>query len=80
MIKCYEIVPMDDGYTRLCESKETGLQYLEPKGSLNFKETILFLNKNNAEAWLQLWGMEHQYLVEECWLSPNIVAECSWRD
>jgi hypothetical protein len=71
---------MDDGYTRLCESKETGLQYLEPKGSLNFKETILFLSKAKADAWLQLWGMENQYCAEECWLSPNIVAECSWSD
>jgi hypothetical protein len=80
MIKCYQIVPMSSGYTRLCESKETGLQYLEPKGSLNFKETILFLSKARAENWLRLWGMEHQYLAEECWLSPNIVAECSWSD
>lgn len=80
MIKCYQIVPVDDGYTHLCESEETGLQYLGLKGSLNFKETIFFRDKNNADAWLRLWGMENQYLAEECWLSPNAVAQCRWRD
>ena len=50
----YHIVPIDDGYTVVCQDKNTGELYLYKKSNKRNPEVLIFSSEQAADEWLKL--------------------------
>lgn len=73
----YQIVPIDDGYTFLCQNKNTNELYLRRKDEGKSPESLIFSSLRAAEEWIkQSTILNTRFKVEEFGAS-NIVANLS---
>lgn len=69
----YQIVPIDDGYTFLCQNKNTNELYLRQKSEGKSSESLIFSSRQAAEKWIeQSTILNKRFKVEE-FCASNII-------
>ena len=71
----YHIVPKDDGYTFLCQDKNTSELYLHKKSAGRNPESLIFSSKQAAEEWIELTRLPKERFKTERFGTINKIEE-----
>lgn len=61
----YHVVPIGDGYTFLCQDKNTGELYLDKKSVNKNPEALIFSSGQAAEEWIVMRLLEGKFKAEK---------------
>ena len=71
----YCIVPTDDGYTVVCQDKNTSELYLYKKSDAQNPETLIFSSEQAAEEWIELTRLPKDCFKAQWFATTNIIEK-----
>lgn len=71
----YHVVPIGDGYTFLCQNKNTNELYLSKKSKGRNLDSLIFSSKQAAEEWMELMRLPKDSFKTEKFGTADIIEK-----
>lgn len=73
----YSIVPINNGYTYLCQDQHTSELYLYEKALGENPEALVFSSEQAAEEWIKLTRLSRERFKPEEYCTVNVIEKFS---